>query len=63
VNPITTHDEMAEHSRMLESDLDSLFKLVFTYRKPLAEGDIRSGVQVASNKFWVSERQWAVIEL
>jgi hypothetical protein len=22
-----------------------------------------SGVQVASNKFWVSERQWAVIEL
>jgi hypothetical protein len=22
-----------------------------------------SGVQVASNKFWVTERQWAVIEL
>jgi hypothetical protein len=41
MKPITTNDELAEHSRMLESDLDSLFKLVFTHRKPLAEGDIR----------------------
>jgi hypothetical protein len=41
MKPITTDDELAEHSRMLESDLDSLFKLVFTHRKPLAEGDIR----------------------
>ena len=41
MKPITTNDELAEHSRMLESDLDLLFKLVFTHRKPLAEGDIR----------------------
>jgi hypothetical protein len=41
MKPISTDGELAEHSRMLESDLDSLFKLVFTYRKPLAEGDIR----------------------
>jgi hypothetical protein len=41
MKPITTDDELAEHSRVLGSDLDSLFKLVFTHRKPLAEGDIR----------------------
>lgn len=38
---IKTKKEFDEHHRMLNSDLHSLFKLVFAYRKPLAEGDVR----------------------
>lgn len=38
---IKNQDELDEYMRMLLSDLDSLFKLVFTLRKPVAEGDIR----------------------
>jgi hypothetical protein len=41
MKPIRTNEELAEHARMLESDLHALFKLVFKYRKPLTEGDIR----------------------
>ena len=38
---IKNQDEFDEHHRMLKSDLEALFKLVITYRKPVSEGDIR----------------------
>src|SRR5262249_32001821 len=38
---IKNRDELREYHRMLKSDLDTLFRLVFTYRKPVSEGDIR----------------------
>src|ERR1700686_1705831 len=38
---LETEQEVREVYRQLESDLTTLFKLVFTYRKPVTEGDIR----------------------
>lgn len=38
---IKNDEELDEHYRMLESDLESLFKLIVTHRKPVSEGDIR----------------------
>jgi hypothetical protein len=38
---LKTETEVREVYRQLESDLTTLFKLVFTYRKPVTEGDIR----------------------
>ena len=38
---LRTEAEVREVYRQLESDLTTLFKLVFTHRKPVTEGDIR----------------------
>jgi hypothetical protein len=38
---IRTEAELDEHLRVLMSDLTTLYKLVVTYGKPVAEGDIR----------------------
>jgi hypothetical protein len=38
---ITSQAELDEVYRSLEADLNALFKLVFTYRKPIAEADVR----------------------
>ena len=34
--------------RQLEGDLETLFKLVFTYRKPVTEADFATGVSHTS---------------
>jgi hypothetical protein len=38
---LKNEEEVREVYRQLESDLTTLFKLVFTFRKPVSEGDIR----------------------
>jgi hypothetical protein len=38
---LKTEGEFREVYRQLENDLSTLFKLTFTYRKPIMEGDVR----------------------
>lgn len=48
-----TPEEIAVSRELLESDLETLFKLIVTYRKPVSEGDIRAASAILRR--WLCE--------